>query len=54
MDDAAHGPGTWVAVEGTDGRRLEGALCTLPMYDAERLIPRGKLVDILTHPITEG
>jgi aminomethyltransferase len=30
---------------------LEGKLCTLPMYDAERLIPRGKLVDIPTQPI---
>jgi aminomethyltransferase len=26
-------------------------MCTLPMYDADRLIPRGKLVDIPTKPI---
>ncbi len=46
MDDAANGPGTAVTVEGTDGASLAGELCTLPMYDADRLIPRGKLVDI--------
>ncbi len=51
MDDAANGPGTAVTVEGTDGASLAGELCTLPMYDADRLIPRGKLVDIPTRPI---
>ena len=51
MDRAAQGPGTRVEVEGTDGTRLHGVLCTLPMYDADRLIPRGKLVDI---PVRAG
>jgi aminomethyltransferase len=51
MDDAAHGPGTTVTVEGTDGTRLDAELCTLPMYDADRLIPRGKLVDIPSKPV---
>lgn len=50
MDDAAKEPGTSVMVESTEGTLLEAELCTLPMYDAERLIPRGKLVDIPTLP----
>ena len=29
----------------------KASLCTLPMYDADRLIPRGKLVDIPSKPI---
>jgi aminomethyltransferase len=51
MDNVAHGPGTRVSVEATDGGMLEAELCTLPMYDQNRLIPRGKLVDIPTNPI---
>ena len=51
MDDPTQGPGTHVQVEGIDGSVLEGELCTLPMYDKNRLIPRGKLVDIPTQPI---
>ena len=51
MDDPAIGPGTKVNVLCADGSIQEGELCTLPMYDADRLIPRGKLVDIPTKPI---
>lgn len=54
MDDAAHGPGTTANVEGTLGTRLDAELCTLPMYDADRLIPRGRLVDIPSRPIVAG
>ena len=46
MDDATFGPGGAVEVECADGEIRHGQLCALPMYDAERLIPRGKLVDI--------
>ena len=46
MDDPADGPGTQLAVESFDGPMLRGVLCTLPMYDPERLIPRGRLIDI--------
>jgi len=51
MDDPADGPGTVVSVRGTDGAMLDAELCTLPMYDADRLIPRGKLVDIPHRPV---
>ena len=51
MDNPTHGPGAKVQVEITDGSRCGAELCTLPMYDADRLIPRGKLVDIPTRPI---
>ena len=51
MDNPTHGPGMKVQVEVTDGSRCDAELCTLPMYDADRLIPRGKLVDIPTRPI---
>ena len=43
--------GTQVDVLCVDGSTQSGELCTLPMYDADRLIPRGKLVDIPTIPI---
>ena len=46
MDDTTFGPGASVEVECADGEIRPGELCALPMYDAERLIPRGKLVDI--------
>ena len=39
MDNPTQGPGTQVKVEGIDGSMLEGELCTLPMYDKNRLIP---------------
>jgi aminomethyltransferase len=51
MDNPAHGPGTVVDVLCADGSIQQGELCTLPMYDADRLIPRGKLVDIPSKPI---
>ena len=51
MDNPTHGPDTKVNVEVTDGSQCDAKLCTLPMYDADRLIPRGKLVDIPTRPI---
>ena len=51
MDDPAQDPGTQVDVLCADGSTQTGELCTLPMYDADRLIPRGKLVDIPTSPI---
>ena len=46
MDDRIDGPGTQLDVESFDGPVLRGELCTLPMYDPERLIPRGRLIDI--------
>ena len=46
MDSAEHGPGTVVDVDCQDGRPHRGELCDLPMYDKERLIPRGKAVDL--------
>jgi len=46
MDSPEHGPGTEVAVECKDNKVHRGNLCGLPMYDKDRLIPRGKLVDI--------
>ncbi len=51
MDDPAHGPGSRVEVEAIDGGRVPAVLCTLPMCDEDRLIPRGKLVDIPTRTI---
>ena len=48
MDSAEQGPGTRVEVECTDGQLHSGTLCETPMYDKERLIPRGKQVDIPT------
>ncbi len=46
MDDPADGPGAQLDVESYDGIMLRGELCTLPMYDPDRLIPRGRLIDI--------
>lgn len=46
MEDMTFGPGAAVNVVCADGDIRAGELCTLPMFDAERLIPRGKLVDI--------
>ena len=50
MDSTTHGPGTAVTVEGIDGNSYPAVLCTLPMYDEKREIPRGKLVDIPNIP----
>ena len=52
LDDSALGPGARVQVACIDGSRQDAELCALPMYDKERLIPRGKLVDIPSRPIT--
>jgi aminomethyltransferase len=52
MDDAVNGPGTKVKVKCVDGSLQDAELCRLPMYDEERLIPRGKLIDIPTKPIS--
>ncbi|MDA0202849.1 MAG: aminomethyltransferase family protein [Actinomycetota bacterium] len=46
LDDADLRPGAAVDVVCADGEVRSGELCPLPMYDPERLIPRGKLVDI--------
>ena len=46
MDDPAYAPGTRLDVGCIDGEVRTGELCETPMYDKERLIPRGKLVDI--------
>ena len=51
LDDPDLGPGARVQVACIDGSRQDAELCALPMYDKERLIPRGKLVDIPTRPI---
>ena len=51
MDDPAHAAGTKLEVETTDGATKAGELYAFPLYDEERLIPRGKLVDIPTTPI---
>ena len=52
MDDPSTGPGTKVKVLCADGSTQKGELCTLPMYDEKRLIPRGKLIAIPNCPIT--
>lgn len=46
LDDPGLGPGTLLDVECDDDETRRGETCALPMYDRERLIPRGKLVDI--------
>lgn len=46
FDDPQVGPGTELDVECSDGRTRPAEACDLPMYDKERQIPRGKLVDI--------
>ncbi|RDD60154.1 aminomethyltransferase family protein [Ferruginivarius sediminum] len=46
LDDPDLGAGTEVDVECADGRTRPAVVCDLPMYDKERQIPRGKLVDI--------
>ena len=51
MDDPSTGPGADVSVLCVDGSTRQGELCKLPMYDEERLIPRGKLITIPSHPI---
>ena len=50
LDDPTYGPGTNVKVEDLNGNLINAEVCSLPMYDTERLIPRGKLVDIPINP----
>lgn len=45
MRSAQHGPSSKVSVETVDGSAA-AVVCSMPFYDSERLIPRGKLVDI--------
>ena len=42
MDDPEMGPSTEVKVLGTDGKTYSAKLCSLPMYDPEGAIVRGK------------
>ena len=44
--------GSNVTVEGIDNKRYLGKLCTLPMYDKEGLIVRGKHTSVPTGPET--
>ncbi len=46
LDDPDDGPGAVVEVACHDGAARRGEICELPMYDRERRIPRGELVDI--------
>ena len=46
MCSAQHGPSTEVSVDTVDGGIASAVLCSMPFYDEERLIPRGRLVDI--------
>ena len=46
LDDPGLGAESTLDVACTDGQTRPATLCDLPMYDKERLIPRGKLVDI--------
>ena len=46
MKNPDNGPGTKVEVKCIDGQIRPAELCHTPMYDAERLIPRGKLTNI--------
>jgi len=46
LADPALGPGAALDVECEDGVVRTATVCDLPMYDAERAIPRGALVDV--------
>ena len=50
LEDPALGPGTALEVACRDGVSRRAEVCALPMYDAERRIPRGELVDIPERP----
>ncbi len=50
MDDPNMGPGTEVGVIGTDGATYRAQLCSLPMYDAEGAIVRGRNTTIPEGP----
>jgi aminomethyltransferase len=51
FDSTDYGPDDIVGVACIDGDDHEGVICTLPMIDPDRLIPRGKLVDIPQPPL---
>ncbi|MGF1503314.1 MAG: aminomethyltransferase family protein [Paracoccaceae bacterium] len=53
LDEADRGPGAVLEVACRDGEMRSGTITELPMYDRERLIPRGKLVDIPPLPADE-
>ena len=46
LDDPELTPGTTLDVVCADDRTREGETCPLPMYDRDRQIPRGNVVDI--------
>jgi glycine cleavage system aminomethyltransferase T len=46
LDDPDLGPGTVLDVGCHDDKPRRAEICDLPMYDRDRQIPRGKLVDI--------
>ena len=46
LDDAELGPGVDLDAECEDGALHPAQLCELPMYDQDRRIPRGELVDV--------
>jgi len=50
MDDPENGPGTEVEVTGIDGITYNAQLCSLPMYDEEGSIVRGKTTTVLAGP----
>ena len=50
MDDPDMGPNTEVEVIGTNGAAYSAQLCSLPMYDAEGAIVRGKNTTIPDSP----
>lgn len=54
LDDPALGPDTRVDVACVDGTTRTGEICGLPMYDTERKIPRGHVVDIPELPADGG
>ena len=51
LNDADLGPGAVVDVQCTDGTLHKGELCTLPMYDPEGKIVRGKSRCIPQNPV---
>jgi aminomethyltransferase len=50
MDDPENGPGTEVEVTGIDDKTYSAQLCSLPMYDEEGSIVRGKTATVLAGP----
>ena len=46
LESAEHSVGTDVKIRCIDGQLHNGTLATLPLYDKDAEIPRGKLVDI--------